>query len=144
MPSLSLRINLDPDGRIGPGKIELLEQIAAFGSISRRRARMGMSYKRAWDLVEEMNTIFGKPVVAAQTGGKQGGGAQLTPVGQAVVSRFRAIEESAASAAEQHVARCRRRSKLRKAVPPEGASFSMAPARTAAGSLAVRVSPCRI
>ena len=55
MPSLSLRINLDPDGRIGPGKIELLEQIAAFGSISAGAAQMDMSYKHAWDLVEEMN-----------------------------------------------------------------------------------------
>ena len=81
MPSLSLRINLDPEGRIGPGKIELLEQIAAFGSISAAARGMEMSYKRAWDLVEEMNTIFGKPVVAAQTGGKRGGGAQLTPSG---------------------------------------------------------------
>ena len=69
MPSLSLRINLDPDGRIGPGKIELLEQIAAFGSISAAARNMDMSYKRAWDLVEEMNKLFGKPVVSAQTGG---------------------------------------------------------------------------
>ena len=61
MPSLSLRINLDPDGRIGPGKIELLEQIAAFGSISAAARGMEMSYKHAWDLVEEMNQIFGKP-----------------------------------------------------------------------------------
>ena len=74
MPSLSLRVNLDPQGRIGPGKIELLEQIAAFGSISAGARRMEMSYKHAWDLVEEMNRIFGKPVVAAQTGGKRGGG----------------------------------------------------------------------
>ena len=103
MPSLSLRINLDPDGRIGPGKIELLEQIAAFGSISAAARGMEMSYKRAWDLVEEMNSIFGKPVVSAQTGGKHGGGAQLTTVGLAVVSRFRAIERAAASAAEQHI-----------------------------------------
>ena len=65
---------------------------------------MEMSYKRAWDLVEEMNTLFGKPVVAAQTGGKQGGGAQLTPVGLAVVSRFRAIERAAHAAAEPHLA----------------------------------------
>ena len=71
MPSLSLRINLDPDGRIGPGKIELLEQIAAFGSISAAARNMDMSYKRAWDLVEEMNRLFGKPVVSAQTGGRK-------------------------------------------------------------------------
>ncbi|MGE0211251.1 MAG: winged helix-turn-helix domain-containing protein [Parvibaculaceae bacterium] len=104
MPSLSLRINLDPEGRIGPGKIELLEHIASFGSISAAARRMEMSYKHAWDLVEEMNTLFGKPVVAAQTGGRKGGGAQLTPVGLAIVSRFRAIERAATSAAEQHMA----------------------------------------
>ncbi|MGF7162532.1 molybdate transport system regulatory protein [Rhodoligotrophos appendicifer] len=103
MASLSLRINLDPDGKIGPGKIELLEHIAAFGSISAGARIMKMSYKHAWDLVEEMNRLFGKPVVAAQTGGKRGGGAQLTPVGLAVVSRFRAIERAATAAAEQHI-----------------------------------------
>src|SRR6185312_2348144 len=103
MPSLSLRIDLDPDGRIGPGKIELLENIASFGSISAGARAMDMSYKRAWDLVEEMNTIFGKPVIAAQKGGKKGGGAQLTPVGLALVSRFRAIERAAASAAAAHI-----------------------------------------
>jgi molybdate transport system regulatory protein len=104
MPSLSLRINLDPDGKIGPGKIDLLENIAAFGSISAGARQMDMSYKHAWDLVDEMNRIFGKPVVAAQTGGKRGGGAELTPVGLAVVSRFRAIERAAEAAAGQHIA----------------------------------------
>lgn len=104
MPSLSLRINLDPDGRIGPGKIELLEQIAAFGSISAGARQMEMSYKHAWMLVEEMNKLFGKPVVSAQKGGPRGGGAQLTAAGLAVVSRFRAIERAAASAAAQHIA----------------------------------------
>src|SRR4051812_48687049 len=100
MPSLSLRVNLDPDGRIGPGKIELLEQIAAFGSISAAARGMKMSYKHAWDLVEDMNKLFGKPLVAAQTGGKRGGVAQLTPIGLAVVSRFRAIERAAHSVAQ--------------------------------------------
>ncbi len=103
MPSLSLRVNLDPDGRIGPGKIELLEHIASFGSISAAARKMDMSYKHAWDLVEEMNRMFGKPLVAAQTGGKRGGGTQLTTVGLAVVSRYRAIERAAAAAAEQHM-----------------------------------------
>lgn len=103
MPSLSLRINLDPGGRLGPGKVELLEQIAAFGSISAAARGMEMSYKRAWDLVEEMNHMFGKPLVSAQTGGKHGGGARLTPVGLAVVSRFRAIERAAKAAAEKQL-----------------------------------------
>ena len=104
MPSLSLRINLDPEGRIGPGKIELLEQSAAFGSISAGARQMEMSYKHAWDLVEEMNQLFGKPLVAAQTGGKRGGGAQLTQTGLSVVSRYRAIERAATAAAEPHIA----------------------------------------
>lgn len=103
MPSLSLRINLDPDGRLGPGKVELLEQIAAFGSISAAARRMEMSYKHAWDLVEDMNRVFGKPLVSAQSGGKKGGGARLTPAGLAVVGRFRAIERAAAAAAEPHM-----------------------------------------
>jgi molybdate transport system regulatory protein len=104
MPSLSLRINLDPSGRIGPGKIELLEQIAAFGSISAAARGMKMSYKHAWDLVEEMNAVFGKPLVAAKAGGRRGGGAELTAVGLAVVSRFRAIERAAIAAAEGQIA----------------------------------------
>lgn len=103
MPSLSLRIKLEPEGRIGPGKIELLEHIATFGSISAAARHMDMSYKHAWDLVEGLNDLFGKPVVAAQTGGRKGGGAQLTPVGLTVVSLFRAIERAAHGAAEPHM-----------------------------------------
>lgn len=103
MPSLSLRIDLDPGGRIGPGKIELLEHVAAFGSISAGARSMGISYKQAWHLIEELNRMFGKAVVSAQTGGRRGGGAQLTPVGLAVISRYRAIERAATQAAEQHL-----------------------------------------
>lgn len=104
MPSLSLRINLDPDGRIGPGKIELLEKIALMGSISAAARSMDMSYKRGWDLVEEMNRLFGKPVISTQSGGRKGGGAKLTPVGEAVVTRFRAIEQAATAAADRDIA----------------------------------------
>jgi molybdate transport system regulatory protein len=99
MPSLSLRINLDPEGRIGPGKIALLEEISSSGSISAAARAMDMSYKRAWDLVDDLNRLFGKPLVAARTGGKSGGGAALTPLGQSVVTRFRAIENAAIEAA---------------------------------------------
>ncbi len=103
MASLSLRIDLDPTGRIGPGKIDLLEKIAAFGSISAAGRAMGMSYRRAWDLVEEINTMFGQPVIERRTGGRHGGGARLTPVGLALVARFRAIERAAAEAASAHL-----------------------------------------
>ncbi|MGO4174629.1 winged helix-turn-helix domain-containing protein [Bosea sp. TAF32] len=104
MPSLSLRIQLDPEGRIGPGKIELLEQIAAQGSISAAGRAMAMSYRRAWELVEELNTLFGKPVVERQTGGRNGGGARVTDLGQALITRFRAVERAAAAAASEHLA----------------------------------------
>ncbi len=104
MPSLSLRINLDPQGRIGPGKIELLEQIAALGSIAAAGRAMGMSYRRAWELVEEIDGLFGAPVVDRQTGGKRGGGAQLTRLGLSLVARFRAVERAAAEAAKSHLA----------------------------------------
>ncbi len=103
MPSLSLRINLDPDGRLGPGKIALLEQIAAQGSISAAARVLGMSYKRGWDLVEDMNRLFGKPLVVARPGGRHGGGATLTDLGLSVVSHFRAIETQARDAAKAEI-----------------------------------------
>ncbi len=103
MALLSLRVDLDPDGRIGPGKVELLERIAEHGSISAGARRMNMSYRHAWTLVEDMNRAFGKPVVAAQKGGPRGGGTRLTAVGEAVVRRFRAIERAAAEAAALHL-----------------------------------------
>lgn len=104
MPSLRLRILLDPDGHIGPGKVELLEGIARLGSISAAGRAMGMSYRRAWELVEEMNRIFGRPVAETQAGGRQGGGARLTDLGQCVVTRFRAAEAAADAAIAAEVA----------------------------------------
>jgi molybdate transport system regulatory protein len=104
MPSLSLRIYLDPEGRIGPGKIELLEKIASLGSISAAGRAMGMSYRRAWELVEETNRIFGKPVAVRQIGGKHGGGATLTALGLTLVARFRAMEAAVALATRDDIA----------------------------------------
>lgn len=104
MASLSLRIDLDPGGRIGPGKIELLEKIAACGSISAAGRAMDMSYRRAWELVDELNAIFGKPVVEGRAGGRRGGGARLTGLGLALVAGFRATERAAADATALHLA----------------------------------------
>jgi molybdate transport system regulatory protein len=98
LPTLSLRIDLDAEGRIGPGKIRLLENIQQFGSISAAGRAMDMSYKRAWDLVDEINRICRHPAVERQTGGKNGGGAALTSFGQSLVARYRKIERDAASA----------------------------------------------
>lgn len=108
MHAISLRIDLAADGRIGPGKVELLEHIATHGSISAGARQMGMSYKHAWLLVEDMNRVFRKPVVAAKKGGQRGGGAELTHIGLAIVARYRAIERAAEAAAAPHIAALRR------------------------------------
>ena len=64
LPSLSVRIDFDDDSRLGPGKIQLLESIAVCGSISAAGRAMDMSYKRAWDLVDEINGMCGQAAVA--------------------------------------------------------------------------------
>lgn len=97
-PTLSVRIDLDAEARIGPGKIELLESIHRCGSISAAGRAMKMSYKRAWGLVDEINRICRQSAVERQTGGKNGGGAALTPFGLSLVARYRKIERDAASA----------------------------------------------
>ncbi len=103
LPSLSIRIDLVPKGRIGPGKIRLLENIKSCGSISAAGRAMNMSYKRAWDLVDEINRICRRPAVERQTGGKNGGGAMLTPFGISLVQHYRKIERSAESAARKEL-----------------------------------------
>ncbi len=103
LADLSIRIDFGPDYRLGPGKIQLLEQIAALGSISAGGRALDMSYRRAWELIEELNEMFGQQVVVPKSGGKKGGGAVLTPLGLTLISRYRAIERAAAAAAETHM-----------------------------------------
>ena len=98
LPTHSYRLNgrlwLETDGGrfLGIGRLELLEHIAALGSISKAAQAMGMSYKRAWDLVHSMNTQARSPLVATQTGGKSGGGALLTPAGAQAVAEFQDVQ----------------------------------------------------
>jgi molybdate transport system regulatory protein len=100
---LSLRIDLPRGGRVGPGKIALLEAIAREGSISAAGRSLGMSYRRAWELVDALNRLLGTPVVAAAAGGARGGGASLTPAGRSLVEDYRAIERAAAEAAAERL-----------------------------------------
>jgi molybdate transport system regulatory protein len=104
LPNLSVRIDLDAGSRIGPGKIQLLENIDKFGSISAAGRAMDMSYKRAWDLVDEINRVCRQAAVERQTGGRNGGGAALTPFGASLVARYRKIERDAATAVRKELA----------------------------------------
>jgi molybdate transport system regulatory protein len=92
-----LRVVLAPGVALGPGKADLLEAIAATGSISAAGRRMGMSYKRAWTLVDELNGWFVEPLVEAGKGGAGGGGARLTGTGEAVLAAYRRMEERASA-----------------------------------------------
>jgi molybdate transport system regulatory protein len=94
-----IRIRRGDDIAVGPGKIELLEAIGAAGSISGAARLLGMSYRRAWLLVDTMNRCFKTPLVDAEVGGKRGGGARLTRLGAEVIERYRRVERSAARAA---------------------------------------------
>ncbi|OFZ70967.1 MAG: ModE family transcriptional regulator [Betaproteobacteria bacterium RBG_16_58_11] len=94
----SIRILFGAASSLGPGKIALLESISRAGSISGAAREMGMSYRRAWLLVEAMNKAFKKPLVMAVTGGKRGGGAEVTAFGHALLLRYREIEAKAAAA----------------------------------------------
>jgi molybdate transport system regulatory protein len=96
---LSIRIDLASGDRIGPGKIALLEAIRSTGSISAAARSIGMSYRRAWLLVEEINSALREPAVRAATGGARGGGAMVTSVGERVVDLYRSIETHARTAA---------------------------------------------
>lgn len=89
---------------IGPGKISLLEAIGATGSISAAARELGMSYRRAWGLVNEMNLGLVHPVVDAAAGGSHGGGAVLTATANEIIELYRAIEAKAARAAARELA----------------------------------------
>ncbi len=89
---LKLRLEFDNGLVMGPGKAALLEAMCRDGSISGAARALGMSYTRAWGLVEEMNAGFAEPLVIRQRGGAKGGSAVVTPSGLAVLARFRAIE----------------------------------------------------
>ena len=91
-PALRIRIVFGEDEMMGPGKAELLARIAATGSIAAAGRQMGMSYKRAWLLVETMNRCFRAPVVETSRGGQARGGAVLTPSGEQVLAAYRRME----------------------------------------------------
>jgi molybdate transport system regulatory protein len=102
---LTLRVDFGSRRSIGPGKIRLLEEIGCGGSISQAGRSLGMSYRRAWLLIDDMNRSFRHAVVRAKSGGLQGGGAVLTEFGTGLVRDYRAIETAAAGAAKSRLRR---------------------------------------
>ncbi|TXH35810.1 MAG: LysR family transcriptional regulator [Rhodospirillaceae bacterium] len=99
MAHLSFRVDLATGGRLGPGKRRLLQLIDDLGSISAAGRSMGMSYRRAWLLVEEVNGAFREPLVEKMPGGSGGGGAVLTSAGRDVLAWLADIEAKAEAAA---------------------------------------------
>ena len=95
---LTLRVLGKSAAAMGPGKAELIERIARTGSISAAAREMGMSYRRAWQLVESLNRTFHQPVITTAIGGSRGGGARVTALGERLVSLFRAMEGRASAA----------------------------------------------
>ncbi|WP_342773824.1 winged helix-turn-helix domain-containing protein [Histidinibacterium lentulum] len=92
---------------IGPGKADLLDGIARFGSIAAAGREMGMSYKRAWDLIGTLNAMFRAPLVVSTRGGPGGGGAVLTDLGREVLARYRTVEAEATTGCAGSIAALR-------------------------------------
>lgn len=106
-PTLSIRIRFGGTDMIGPGKAQLLDRIAATGSIAAAARDMGMSYKRAWMLVETLNDMFDMPLVTSARGGPGKGGAVLTDRGAAVLAEYRAVLAASQDAASASLDRLR-------------------------------------
>jgi molybdate transport system regulatory protein len=100
---LTVRVDLGSNRALGPGKIRLLETIHSTGSITQAGRTLGMSYRRAWLLIDDLNRSFRKPVVTKKPGGAQGGGAALTPFGRTLIDNYRSIETRATAAAQQQL-----------------------------------------
>ncbi len=100
---LRLRILFGPEIAVGPGKVALLGAIEKTGSISAAARDLGMSYRRAWLLIDTMNRCFREPVVATASGGKGGGGAHVTQTGKDVLHRYRAMEATAIASVRDQI-----------------------------------------
>jgi len=106
-PRLRIRIVFGEDEMIGPGKADLLEGVDRCGSIAAAGREMGMSYKRAWELIGTLNAMFRAPLVESTRGGPGGGGAVLTDLGREVLSQYRAFETEAAAGGAARLASLR-------------------------------------
>ena len=119
MPAqVTLRLDFDAGRRLGHGKISLLEAVQRSGSIAAAGREFGMSYRRAWLLVDDLNRMFRQPVVATRGGGRNGGGAALTEMGETVVTLYREAERKILGSAGFEIEGLE--AALATAVPAEG------------------------
>ncbi len=99
-----MRIDIGPQSSIGPGKIALLEHIETSGSLSQAARDLGMSYRRAWLLLDDLNHALGEPVTTTSVGGAGGGGAQVTTFGRKLIAAYREVEHASHDVAAERLA----------------------------------------
>lgn len=131
MVSVRLRLDFASGSSVGPGKIDLLAAIGAEGSLSAAARQVGMSYRRAWLLLDSLNRAFASPATTASVGGRGGGGVVLTPFGRDLVRAYRAFEKDAARLAERRFAPLTRTARParagRRVAPPRRIARKSAP-----------------
>jgi molybdate transport system regulatory protein len=120
-PAVRFRVDFGHDRAVGPGKIALLEHIAHCGSLSQAARELGMSYRRAWQLLDSLNHCFRERVAVTAKGGRRGGGATLTALGRELIRSYREFDAEVQARAARHfrpiVRQARRRSVARKVAP---------------------------
>jgi molybdate transport system regulatory protein len=131
-----LRVDLGPGSSIGPGKVALLERIEASGSLSQAARELGMSYRRAWLLLDDLNHILGEPVSTASVGGAGGGGARLTQFGRRLIAAYREVEQATHDLAAARLAWLAVASESSR-----GLSSSSSPRRALSRSIGARSAP---
>ena len=102
-PMVRFRVDFGEHSNVGPGKVALLEAVRNAGSLSQAARDIDMSYRRAWLLLESLKESFRKPVTVATTGGKGGGGVELTPFGHDLIRCYRALEADVAQCAAKRL-----------------------------------------
>lgn len=119
-PHIRIRLDLSPRCAIGPGKVALLEAIESSGSLSGAARSTGMSYRRAWLLLEELNDSFRTRVTESSVGGSGGGGVSLTPFGRELIEAYRALERDVDALGARHLAAISKRAERSPAAATRG------------------------
>ncbi|WP_244196128.1 winged helix-turn-helix domain-containing protein [Paraburkholderia susongensis] len=99
-----MRIRHGDSVALGPGKVDLLEAVREYGSISAAARSLDMSYRRAWLLIDELNRSLKSPATHSEQGGQSGGGCTLTPVGETIIRLYREVEEEARRSCSKQIA----------------------------------------